>query len=451
MIKRFFYLNFRYFYTFESWVRRHFTPAGQLVLGAAGLSAALGVDTTITVIYQLFTLLISILTISVIVSLFYRLPFKAERKLPRFGTAQIPVDYSVVIYNTTSKEQKGLELEENFADPRPSFEEFITRTEPYEKERNLFDRKVKFHRWLWLIAQKRGAFIDNHPLPSLAPLGREEIKITFTPLRRGRLFFTSITLACPDPFGLFRAFAFYPLPQSMIILPKRYTLPPIRLPGTRRYQERGVALASSVGDSEEFISLRDYQPGDPLRHIHWQSTAKRGFPVVKEHQEEFFVRHALLLDTFLDNQNNEIFEEAVSVAASFISSMQSEETLLDLMFIGTDVFCFTTGRSLGHTERALEILAELEPARKSLFRDLKNTVMNRLSSLSSCICILLSWDEERKDFIKELKTFGLPVLVMVITDNDKTPQDYEPGPLKNDPNHFHVLTAGVIEQGLAKL
>lgn len=90
-----------------------------------------------------------------------------------------------------------------------------------------------------------------------------------------------------------------PLPASVLILPKRYAITPIALPGNRSYQSDGVALASSVGDSEEFRALRDYRPGDSPRKIHWKSWAKVGKPIFKEEQDEFFVRHALILDTFL--------------------------------------------------------------------------------------------------------------------------------------------------------
>jgi hypothetical protein len=89
------------------------------------------------------------------------------------------------------------------------------------------------------------------------------------------------------------------LPASVLILPKRYAITPIALPGNRSYQSDGVALASSVGDSEEFRALRDYRPGDSPRKIHWKSWAKVGKPIFKEEQDEFFVRHALILDTFL--------------------------------------------------------------------------------------------------------------------------------------------------------
>ena len=134
---------------------------------------------------------------------------------------------------------------------------------------------------------------------------------------------------------MFRAFVKVPLPQTVLILPKRYPLPPIALPGAMKYQEGGVALASNIGRSEEFVSLREYRRGDPLRHIHWRSWAKAGKPIVKEFEDEFFVRHALVLDTFTDDPHSEAFEEAVSVAASFACTVLTQESLLDLLFVGT--------------------------------------------------------------------------------------------------------------------
>ena len=107
-----------------------------------------------------------------------------------------------------------------------------------------------------------------------------------------------------------------PLPQSILILPKRHPLPAFQLPGAVKYQQGGVSMASSVGESEEFVALREYRAGDPLRRLHWKSFAKFGKPIVKEFQDEFFVRHALLLDTFGAHATTDLFEDAVSVAAS---------------------------------------------------------------------------------------------------------------------------------------
>ena len=51
----------------------------------------------------------------------------------------------------------------------------------------------------------------------------------------------------------------------------------------------------------------------------------------------FSCGHALVLDTFTDEPHSEIFEEAVSVAASFACTVLTQESLLDLLFVGAGV------------------------------------------------------------------------------------------------------------------
>jgi hypothetical protein len=44
----------------------------------------------------------------------------------------------------------------------------------------------------------------------------------------------------------------------------------------------------------------------------------------------------------------------------------------------------------------------------------------------------------------------VPVLVVVVTDPAQN-RSLDPGPLRDEPDRFHVLETGAIEQGLAKL
>jgi len=105
-----------------------------------------------------------------------------------------------------------------------------------------------------------------------------------------------------------------------------------------------VALASTIGEAEEFVGLREYRPGDPLQRVHWKSFARTGKPIVKEFQDEFFERHALVLDTSTDRGEDIAFEEAVAVAASFVYAIDTQECLLDLLFVGAAVHTYTGGR-----------------------------------------------------------------------------------------------------------
>lgn len=453
-MKRFLYFSFRTFYFVNRWVKRRFTGAGLMVLGGLLASAVVGIDTKQTVAYQIFTLLLSLAAVSMVWSFLFRARFEVTRILPRFGTASEKLTYRIEVQNKAKKHQTGLYIIENFKASRPTFNEFLNTTEPEEEHRNRFDRFIGYYRWTWLISKMQGATTKEHPLPIIAPDGKQHLHIEILPSQRGRLRLNGITFIRPDPLGLFKSFFTIPVQQSILVLPKRYSLPPIDLPGARKHQSGGVALASSVGDSEEFVSLRDYRPGDPLRRIHWRSWAKIGKPVVKEHQDEFFVRHALILDTFQPSKNSIIFEEAVSVAASFTYSIQTQESLLDLMFVGTEAYCFTSGRGLAHTDKMLEILAAVKVCTDKPFSVLPPAVFERASMLSGSICILLSWNDERKLFIERLKALGVPILVLVITDaKDMNSDDptFDLGPMKDSPENFHILKAGNIQENLARL
>src|SRR2546423_5412940 len=198
------------------------------------------------------------------------------------------------------------------------------------------------------------ATVKEIPLRRVSPHQEVEAGAELMPLRRGLLRFAGVALARSDPLGLCRAMVNLDLPQTALILPKRYALPPLAMPGKHKYQAGGVALASNVGQSEDFIALRDYRHGDPLRHIHWRSWAKTGLPVVREFEDEFFVRHGLVLDTFTADPHSQVFEEAVSVAASFACALLTQESLLDLLFVGSQSYCFTAGRGLAQADRMLE-------------------------------------------------------------------------------------------------
>ncbi|MEE9561538.1 MAG: DUF58 domain-containing protein, partial [Thermoanaerobaculia bacterium] len=50
------------------------------------------------------------------------------------------------------------------------------------------------------------------------------------------------------------------------------------------------------GRGMEFEEVRDYQPGDDIRHIDWNVTARMGSPYVKLHREERELTVMLLVD-----------------------------------------------------------------------------------------------------------------------------------------------------------
>jgi uncharacterized protein (DUF58 family) len=426
------------------WSRRRFTPAGLCVGGALLVTGSVGLDVENTVTYQAFPLMLVFLFLAFAVSWFFRARFSVQRLLPRLGTAGRPLRYRVRIHNLTGRTQAGLTLLEDLADPRPAFPDWLEYKQAESRRIRNFHFSIRSPASLFQMAK-----VKESEVPALPPNGEGDMRLEVMPLRRGVLRFTGATLARADPLGLFRSCLAVPAPQTVLILPKRYVLPPVALPGSMKYQEGGVALAANVGRSEEFVALRDYRRGDPLRHIHWRSWAKAGRPIVKEFEDEFFVRHALVLDTFTAEPQSEILEEAVSVAASFACTVLTQESLLDLLFVGVESYCFTAGRGLGREDRMLEILAGVRACRDQSFPTLEHLVLSHIAAVSGCVCVLLAWDEARRNFVQKLRTLDLPVLVLVVVAPGGPKPD--PGPLRDEPEKFHVLEIGKIEKQLAAL
>jgi len=185
-----------------------------------------------------------------------------------------------------------------------------------------------------------------------------------------------------------------------------------------------------------------------LRRMHWKSLAKLGKPIIKEYQEEFFVRHALILDTFGGFSEEVIFEEAVSIAASLACTIQDQDSLLDLMFVGPEAYCFTSGRGVGHIERMLEILASVQMCREKDFAALEHLVLTHAPALSGCVCVFIAWDQPRQRLVKSLLARRVPLRVLVVSESA---QPCPMGVMEAQPENFHVLPLGQVAGKLATL
>lgn len=415
------------------------TPAGVMLLGLTGITGLIGVDTSRTILYQFFAVGSAILVAGWFSTLFFRPKLKVRRHLPGRGAVGQRLRYTVEVTNQRSREVPELSLIELLPLNHPQPDAFVNEPEPGEKTRNAFDRCFAFYRWRWLVDRAQLFYPQASAPVDVAGQETKHIRLECVPKRRGRLTLNKLGALQSDLFGLIRCLRTIRRsePASVLIMPKRYTVPELALAGRSEYQPAGSASSSRLGQSEEFVGLRDYRPGDSLRHMHWRTWARTGRPVIKEYVEEFIPRYALILDTFAVRDPYDCFEEAVSVAASFTCELESQESLLDLMFVGTEAYCLTTGRGQNDVERLLDVLAMVELSRSQEFSTLAEHVMARTRALSACVCIFLSATEERQTFVEGLRAIGIPVLPLVVA---------PPG--HPHPAGWHLLEPGRVQAGL---
>jgi len=421
---------------------RRCRPAG-IALGLVFvLATCLGIGHDRSSVYQLFSLSLGMILIGMPWAMSRRAQVEAKRELPRFGTAGERLRYTVSVQNHRQRRLCRAWLVDTPPDPRPSFADFSILREPEEEERNRFDRKFAYFRWQWLLMGNRlfTGGVSNADL-DLKPGQQARIAMEITPLRRGVIRFNDLRVLLPDPFGLFQRCRKVTAPAATLtVLPHRFPLPPIELPGGAAFKISGEANTNSIGNSGEFVGLRDYRPGDPLRQIHWKSWARTGRPIVKELEDTFYPRYGLIVDTLSCARTDHQFEEAISVAASFAASIDTSESLLDLMFIKNEAHMVTAGRGLERAEKLLEVLAGVAPERTENFKALAQLVLHHRDDLTSCLVIFNGWDPARAQFLETLIQNGV-LCVPIIIGSGRAPTG-TPG---------HWLESGHIARDLLRL
>lgn len=398
------------------YLHRRMRPAGVAVCMVLVLATCLGIGHARPSIYQLFSLSLAMLCIGLPWALLRRATLEARREVPRHATAGVTLRVAVRVRNCGRRQIHRAWLAESPPDPRPDAVEFTSLREPGEEERNPFDRFFAYFRWQWLLLRRR-LFTDGFSKDEidLAPGQQTCVYIDLTPARRGVIHLHDLRVLLPDPLGLFQKCVKVTTPaSSLTVLPRRYPLPSVRLPGRSAFRISGDANTNAIGASGEFVGLRAYRPGDPLRQIHWKSWARTGQPIVKELEDTFYPRYGLVLDTLSTDRTDDIFEEAVSVAASFAAEIDTSESLLDLMFIKNEAHIITAGRGVERAEKLLEVLAGVTPTREGDLKSLARLVLRHSDDLTSCVVVLNGWDDSRAELLRMLESGGVICVPIIV-------------------------------------
>ncbi len=133
---------------------------------------------------------------------------------------------------------------------------------------------------------------------SIPPRGETRETLAVAPLRRGRETRGSFVVDSVGPLGLGLRRGAMALPWDAAVYPP---LVSVRLRASvaqaQRRREQGITPLRQLGEGRLFESLREWVPGDDLRHIDWKATAKRGKVITRQYEAERRQHVLLVLDT----------------------------------------------------------------------------------------------------------------------------------------------------------
>lgn len=156
-------------------------------------------------------------------------------------------------------------------------------------------------------------------MPALRAGERASIAYELDTSRRGTITAGPLQLRRTDAFGLVVAERRIAGTASVQVRPRRH--PVAMLPSGRWRDLEGPTREVSRGTAT-FHQLRDYVPGDDLRHIHWRATARTGDLIVREHVDTTRPEVVVIVDNRQRAMGEDDFEEGVDVAASVLAAAE---------------------------------------------------------------------------------------------------------------------------------
>lgn len=250
-----------------------------------------------------------------------------------------------------------LNLSRLLVEVHPPVEVFAN--QPARMRYTLANRSRLLPRWLIQLSIDRGPGELAVHLPrrggGVSPL---EGEYSLLLRRRGPALLRWVSLSTLFPFGFFRVSRRQSIDLRVLVYPEIFSAASMDLeePGYA-----GEAPTRRVGWGHDLHALRELQPGDDPRGIHWKQTARTGQMIFREREAEESRTLSIVLDNAVGPLEDEAavvrFERLVSEAAT--AALDYLERGYEVELITRDEFV-PLGAGLRQRDAILECLALIE-------------------------------------------------------------------------------------------
>ncbi|HTG46251.1 MAG TPA: DUF58 domain-containing protein [Actinomycetota bacterium] len=237
-------------------------------------------------------------------------------------------------------------------------------------------------------------------LAAVRPGERVDVVTARTPARRGAVATSSLTLRSAAPFGVADRVRRVRVGATTLVLPRVFPLPELPFVEEVGTPEPAIAASPRRGNGPDYLAVRSYRAGDPLRHVHWGLTAKHGEVMVREFEEERTRRLAIVVDTERDAGSTWTpLDRCCSVAASVAEAAAANGHGVRLAAALPDRSVEVLGRTDGG--ELLRWLARLEPSGEPLTAVLDRLGPDELRGVETVVVTHPAWRGRSRDPILE--------------------------------------------------
>lgn len=179
--------------------------------------------------------------------------------------------------------------------------------------------------------------------------------------QRGKYKIGPIGVYFFDPLGLFFLKRTYQIYSELYIYPRTFSIKkfPNLIKGVPPWF--GLETARVSADEDEFFGVREYKEGDPIKKIHWISTARKNQLIVKQFQRQTFFRATIVFNLEKDKDFGEgkerISEYIIRIAASVAKYLIERDISLEIIANTLETVHIPFNKGPKHLEDILKFLA----------------------------------------------------------------------------------------------
>ncbi len=251
------------------------------------------------------------------------------------------------------------------------------------------------------------------------PKEEKNFNYTIDCYKRGIWNIGPIEVISQDALGFFRMKKTLNIISGIIIYPaffRVFAFPPLAR-GSVSWM--GVETANIGGDSHEFFGIREYERGDALSRIHWNSTAKRNKLIVKQFERNAIQEATIVMD--LKKENNigagkeTTLEYSVKIAGSIAKFLMDSGAFVQIVGYATEAMIVPFGKGESHVYKILEYLAGVRSEGVFSLSETLEEASFITPYSSTLITIMLDNDMDALSSLVQFKVKGIKLIVIALS------------------------------------
>jgi uncharacterized protein (DUF58 family) len=221
-----------------------------------------------------------------------------------------------------------------------------------------------------------------------------------------------------DPLWLFFIKKTYRIYSELYVYPKDFRVKrfPVLVKGYLPWF--GIETTRVSGDEDEFFGIREYKEGDPIKRIHWISTARKNRLIVKQFQRQSFFKATIMFNLEKDKNFGEgkerVAEYMIKIAASVAKHLIEKGVSIEVIAHGGEIVHIPFNKGPEHLEDIFKFLAIAQAESRVSLGEIYEQFSRYISSDSNLIVIMPDTDDDFLQSILDLEKKKVSIIPLVV-------------------------------------